>query len=180
MGAPLPNRDEIKSAGLLGMLGIIFQLLSGIPDVGPLLAIAGLIMWLIAMKKLADAYGNQPIFRNALVAVVLGFVLAVVLFIALFVGLISLTSFVPMHSGFSPMWGVIGIIIAVLVVLWIVMIVEAYFIRKAYLELARSSGVADFESAAKWYWIGALTVIVLVGLVFVLVGDVFAILGFNK
>jgi len=69
-------------------------------------------------------------------------------------------------------------------VLWIIayvfVILEYRFFRDAYRELARSSGVNDFDNAAKWYWYGALLFIILVGGILILVGDVYALLGYNK
>ncbi|MEL9990430.1 MAG: DUF996 domain-containing protein [Thermoproteus sp.] len=71
------------------MLGVIFSLLVFIRD-GPVLALAGLVIVLIAFKKLADVYNNGSIFKNALIAVIVDFIGGIIAIIALFLGILSL------------------------------------------------------------------------------------------
>ena len=46
--------------------------------------------------------------------------------------------------------------------------------------MARSSSVEDFNKAAKWYWYGALLLIILVGAILIIVGNIYALLGYSK
>jgi uncharacterized membrane protein len=70
--------------------------------------------------------------------------------------------------------------IVLFIIAYVLAILEYRFFRDAYRELARSSGVEDFNKAAKWYWYGALLFIILVGAILILVGHIYALLGYNK
>jgi uncharacterized membrane protein len=64
----------------------------------------------------------------------------------------------------------------------------------AYRELARSSGINDFDNAAKWYRYGVplfsygarlldfvgLPLLVIVGAILIIVGHIYALLGYRK
>jgi len=170
--------NDIKSAGTLGLVGIMLMLVGLIPYT-EVLSIVGLILVLIALNKLSKAYGNDAIWRNALYGFVMGIVGAVVLVIAVFVYIIpifTMNALSPYGFGLS--------ILVFFVVLWIIayvfVILEYRFFRDAYRELARSSGINDFNDAAKWYWYGALLFIIIVGAILILVGHVYALLGYNK
>jgi Predicted membrane protein len=178
MSASMGTSDEIKSAGTLGLVGVILMLVGLIPY-AEVLSIVGLVLVLIALNKLSKAYGNDAIWRNALYGFVMGMVGAVVLVIAVFVYIIpifTMNALSPYGFGLS--------FLVFFVVLWIIayvfVILEYRFFRDAYRELARSSGINDFNDAAKWYWYGALLFIIIVGAILILVGHVYALLGYNK
>ena len=170
--------DEIKSAGTLGLVGIVLMLVGLIPYAG-VLSIVGLVFVLIALNKLSKAYNNETIWRNALYGFIMGIVGAVVLVIAAFAYIIPiLTMHVTSPYGFGPSF------LVFFIVLWIIAyvfaILEYRFFRDAYRELARSSGINDFNDAAKWYWYGALLFIIIVGAILIIVGHIYALLGYNK
>ena len=178
MSAPMGTSDEIKSAGTLGLVGVILILVGLIPYAG-VLSIVGLILVLIALNKLSKAYGNDAIWRNALYGFIMSIVVSVVLVIAAFAYIIPiLTMHVPSPYGFGLSF------LVFFVILWIIayvfVILEYRFFRDAYRELARSSGINDFNDAAKWYWYGALLFIILVGAILIIVGHIYALLGYNK
>jgi len=170
--------DEIKSAGTLGLVGIILMLVGLIPYAGVLI-IVGLILVLIALNKLSKAYNNEAIWRNALYGFVMGIIGAVVLVIVVFAYIIpifTMSALSPYDFGLS--------FLVFFIVLWIIVyvftILEYRFFRDAYRELAGSSGVDDFNKAAKWYWYGALLLIIFVGAILIIVGHIYALLGYNK
>jgi uncharacterized membrane protein len=70
--------------------------------------------------------------------------------------------------------------IVLFIIAYVFTVLEFRFFRDAYRELARSSGINDFNDAAKWYWRGALLFIILVGAILIIVGHVYALLGYNK
>jgi len=79
-----------------------------------------------------------------------------------------------------PPFDFLSILLALLpiwIVLWVVVVFSAYFLRRAYMGLAEASGVGHFKTAATLVWIGALTFVILVGLVISLIGQIFAIIG---
>jgi len=179
----MSSGSDVRTAGTLGLVGIILMLVGLIPYAG-VLSIVGLVLVLIALNKLSKAYGNDAIWRNALYGFITGIIGAVVLVIALFAYFIPiLTMNAPPPYGFSP-YGFGPGFLVFFIVLWIIVYVfvllEYMFFRNAYRELAGSSGVEDFNNAARWYWIGALTLIVLVGAILILIGHIYALLGYNK
>jgi Predicted membrane protein len=180
MSAPMGISNDIKSAGTLGLVGTVLMLVGLIPH-AEILSIVGLILVLIALNKLSKAYNNEAIWRNALYGFVMGIVGAVVLVIAVFAYIIPILT---MHALFPSPYGFGLSFLVFFIVLWTIAyvftILEYRFFRDAYRELARSSGINDFNDAAKWYWYGALLFIIIVGAILILVGDVYALLGYNK
>ncbi|WP_069806856.1 DUF996 domain-containing protein [Vulcanisaeta thermophila] len=178
------NVEDIRSAGLLGLISIIFIFLSIAVTVassygGAVLNLIGYIMILIALNKLSKAFNTPGIFRNAIYGVITDIVGSIVLIIALVLAFPSLLSSDSVY-GESSMTTLIGLLVALWVVFYVFVVIAYRFLRNAYNQLADVSGVGDFRSAAKWYWYGALTAIVLVGVVLVIVGHVHAALGYNK
>lgn len=169
---------EVKSAGTLGLVGIVLMLISLTPYTS-ILNIAGLILVLIALYKLSRAYGNEAIWRNALYSVVAGIVGVGVIAIAVIAYLMSMFMHAPLMNPVPIGNGYLGFVIGVIAA-YVLIVIEYYFLRGAYRELARSSGVEDFNKAAWWYWRGALLLIVLVGAIFIIIGHVYALLGYNR
>lgn len=197
--------EEVRSAGLVGLIGVIFMILSFAGAFGPYtaagLGLAGIIMVLIALNKLSKAFGRPGIFKNALyavVAIIVGIVVVILAPLAVFasaVPFVHITTSISPHPPSTPIPSAtaikssvapviepstIAVIVALVAAAYVVIIVSYRFLKNAYVELADASGVGDFRSAAKWYWYGALTAIILVGLILILVGDVYALLGYNK
>ncbi len=179
MSASMGTSDEIKSAGTLGLVGVILMLVGLIPY-AEVLSIVGLILVLIALNKLSKAYNNETIWRNALYGFIMGIIGAVVLVIAIFayigIPIYTMHALSPYDFGLS----FLVFFIVLLIIAYVFVILEYRFFRDAYRELARSSGINDFNDAAKWYWYGALLFIILVGAILILIGHVYALLGYNK
>jgi uncharacterized membrane protein len=169
---------EVKSAGMLGLVGIVLMLI-GLTPYTSVLNIAGLILVLIALYKLSRAYGNEAIWRNALYSVVAGIVGVGVIAIAVIAYLMSMFMHAPLMNPVPISNGYLGFVIGVIAA-YVLIVIEYYFLRGAYRELARLSGVEDFNKAAWWYWRGALLLIVLVGAIFIIIGHVYALLGYNR
>src|SRR2546427_420670 len=84
---------SLGQAKTLGGVGSILVLLSPIPYAGAVLAIVGFIMILIAVKYIADVLGDQKIFNNMIISVVLaiiGIVVGVVVVLSAVYSLIGL------------------------------------------------------------------------------------------
>jgi len=174
--------DKIKSAGTLGLVGTVLMLVGLIPYAG-VLNVVGLVLVLIALNKLSKAYGNDTIWRNALYGFIIGIVETVMLVFAVFAYLMPMLALHVPPMIASP-YGFGTSLLVFFIILWIIayvfVLLEYRFFRNAYRELARSSGVNNFDNAAKWYWYGALLLIIFVGVFLILVGDVYALLGYNK
>src|SRR3989442_15628562 len=63
---------SLSQAKTLGGVGSILALLGIVPYVGPVLAIAGLIMTLVAVKYISDILGDKRIFNNMIISVIVG------------------------------------------------------------------------------------------------------------
>ena len=165
-------QEDIRSAGTLGFVGSILALL-------PYVNIIGDILVLMALYKLSRAYGNRAIWRNALYALLSAFIGGLLL-IPVIVGVRYIGSLIHMGLSMSSSFGVLGPIIAITIALYVIIVISGFFMRRTYDELGVSSGIANFNKAAKWYWFGALLVIAIVGGVLFIVADIYAILGYNE
>ena len=156
-------------APYLGIAALALVALFGLLD--------GYALVLFALHRLSKAYGNRAIWTNALysliTAVAGGAALAAI--IAYLGYLLSVTP-----VGVNEVAGVI-IVVSLFALFYIIILIIAFFVRETYNELSKSSGIGDFNLAAKWYWLGALLIIVLgIGSLLMIVAAIYAILGYNK
>jgi uncharacterized membrane protein len=171
-------QEQVRSAGELAFIGVIIQL-AGLP-LGGLATLAGCIVELIAVKRLSEAFNNPAIWRNALYAVITAIVGTVVLIASIFMFLFGFPLLlIPMNPCLYPFL-YIGIVAAIFVVAYVFVLLSGRYCRNLYNELANSSGISEFRDAAWLTWLGALLFIVIVGAVLVLVGRIFALLGYNR
>ena len=101
------------------------------------------------------------------------------LLIPVIVGVGYIGSLIHMGPSLSSTFGVLGPIIALTIALYVIIVISGFFMRRTYDELGALSGIANFNKAAKWYWLGALLVIAIGG-VLLIVADIYAILGYNE
>ena len=171
-------QEKVRSAGELAFIGVIIQLAGLL--LGGLATLAGYIVELIAIKRLSEAFNNPAIWRNALNAVITAIVGTVVLIASIFAFLFGLPLLlIPMNPYLYPLL-FIGTAAAIFVVAYVFILLSGRYYRNLYNELANSSGICEFRDAARWTWLGALLFIVIVGAVLVLVGRIFALLGYNR
>jgi len=171
-------QEKVRSAGELAFIGVIIQLAGLL--LGGLATLAGYIVELIAIKRLSEAFNNPAIWRNALNAVITAIVGTVVLIASIFALLLGFPLLLkPMNPHLYPLLS-IGIVAAIFVVVYVFVLLSGRYYRNLYNELANSSGISEFRDAAKWTWLGVLLFIVIVGAILVLVGRIFALLGYNR
>ena len=181
---------EFETAKALFGAGLILQLLFWVPmgmDLG-LVGLTGLILSLIGLHGISQHYGRPDIFRNYLysfIAALTGTAILVASVVAVaLVGtagneadwnhrLYAPVIYPPMHAIMRYM----AIFAAVVAVLWATVIVSAHFLRRAYRALSEASGVDHFETAATLVWIGAWLTIIIVGLLVIFIGEIFAAIG---
>jgi uncharacterized membrane protein len=173
----------LSQAKTLGGVGSILVLLTVIPTVGAVLAIIGFVMTLIAVKYISDSLQDKTIFKDMIIAVVLsiiGFaVVAVIVGASLysFAGLRGATSASQVAS--TPGFGtLIGEIVGGLVVGWILLVISAYFFRRAYNIVGMKLNVGMFRTAALVYFIGAILTIIVFGLLLILIAQILLIVAF--
>src|SRR6266436_5493386 len=159
---------SLGQAKTLGGVGSILVLLSPIPYAGAALSIVGFIMILIAVKYIADVLGDQKIFNNMIISVVLaiiGIVVGVVVVLSAVYSLIGLGRYTynpgttTLPTGFSA---VIMSIIAGLIVIWIFYLVASIFLKRSYDTIATRLNIGMFHTTGLLYLIGAATAIIIV------------------
>lgn len=192
---PVDRLASLQQAKTLGGVGSILGILSVVPFAGPVLAIVGFILVLIAVKYISEIVGEKRIFKNMLISIILAIVGVVVGFafviaaIAPFIGMGFLGGGF-MGGGFPGMpspsetppgnwFALIGTIIAGLVVVWVFFIVSAVFVKRSYDEISKRLGVGMFHTSALLYLIGAALLIVFgVGFILMFVAVILEIVAF--
>jgi len=179
----------LSQAKAMGGVGSILVLLSFVPSVGFVLGIVGLVLVLIAVKQISDAVKDKEIFNNVLMAVILQVVGIGILTFAVLGGLILTFMMAPFGSPFDGFGGpglmddgavfaFLGILIVGLIAMWIVLIIAARFLRKGYERIAVTTKTEMFRTVGRWYFYGALLVIVFVGFIIILIAEILQIVAF--
>lgn len=168
---------EFDTAKTFFGVGLIVALVGGFTsfvDMGAV-GLLGLVLTLIGAYGLSEHYGRRDIFNNMLIATIIAFVGSVVVALLILGSLVGIAITNP--AALHNIWSIIGVLIAVWLGLWVLVIVSTYFERKAFIALYEASGSDNFKKAADFVWWGALLFVILVGLVLFLVGAIFAIIG---
>jgi uncharacterized membrane protein len=177
----------------MGGVGSILVLLSFVPFVGFIFGLAGLVMVLLAVKRISEAVNDREIFHNVLMAVIVQIVgSAISVFVVIgsffaFVG--SQVMMAPFGSSFDGFGGpgilganavmaVLGSLLAGLIAMWIILIIAARFLRKGYEGIADKTGTETFRKVGRWYYYGTWLAIVLVGFVLILIAAILQIVAF--
>jgi len=166
---------SLESGKNLAGIGSIFLV---IPV--PFLSIVGIIMVLIGMKNLSQAYNDQSIWKNTLYAVIfgiIGMIASGLTLVSLFFGGI----FTSAALGVEDTAGIIGLIVGVilfLVVAFIFYLLEAIYIRRAFNSLANKSEVGLSRTGGLLLLIGAILTIFLVGLILIFVAWILILVAF--
>ncbi len=164
---------SLESGKNLGGIGSIFLV---IPV--PFLSIVGIILVLIGMKNLSQAYNDESIWKNTIYAVVFGIIGIVGAGLALFsVFFGSIISGATLGAGGGLAGFFVGLIVF-LFVAFIFYILEAIYIRKAFDSLANKSGVGLFRTGGLLLLIGAVLTIVLVGLFLIFIAWILILVAF--
>jgi uncharacterized membrane protein len=176
--------DSDKTLGGIGAILIVVGMII------PFLGIIGIIMVLIAMRGLAEYYGDPSIFKDALYALIFG-IIGIIVLGSLIVSIFFVTNISSVTTTFPtasilPSVGqstgatlsIVGILIAAVIALFIFYLLEAIFMRRAFDKLADKSGEGIFRTAGLLLLIGAVLTIILIGLVLIFVAWILAIVGY--
>ncbi|MGC9182480.1 DUF996 domain-containing protein [Caldisphaera sp.] len=176
------DRGKINSASNLGLVGSIVIILGLILNflssfVGIALSLIGYILILVSLYELSQAYKNNLIFDNAikgLIAAIVGSILLAIIAVTFIVAIFT--------SGFSPTTLSLGLplVIIILILAYAILIIYGYYIKESYFQLSKSSGIKRFESVGKLYWYGTLLAIIVIGIIVIIIGDIYAILAFHE
>ena len=182
--------SELSNAKVFGGLGAILMLIGWfVPTVGIIVNIVGLVLIFIAVKSISQITKNEDIFRNYL----MHFILEIISFVAIFV--IMLIAF-GVAGGFSwitsletaeitdieSFWANFGSIIGgcavALIVGWILTILGAIYLRRSYNKIAEHTKVDLFKTAGLVYFIGAITIIILIGIPILFIARIIEIIAY--
>jgi len=173
----------LESTKILGGIGAILMFIGVLPTINYLgiIEIIGLILVLVGLRSLANYYRERGIFRHAVYGVavaVVGGIITGVLAVAVVLSNIKdlLTQVYPGWNGdwstlqgmtpnttnfdVSNIFPLISGLLVVLVLVWVVTIVAAFFIYRSLKQVSNKSNVGLFGTAGLILLIGAIIPIV--------------------
>ena len=173
--------STLSQAKILGGTGWILVLLSVIPRVGFILGIIGFVLVLLATKQIADAVSDRAIFRNMIISTVLGIAALIVVAIVVLVSLTRITNYLrdlSNHVASHPRLGVIILIVLGLLVVWLLYLVSAFFLRRSFNKVALRLNAGLFRTAGLVFLIGAALTIILVGFLILFIAEIMFAIAF--
>ena len=184
----------LTRARFLGVAGSVLLLVSLAPDVGPVLALVGLIFVLMAVRDISDVTGDKSIYTNMKYFAGLAIVGAISVALLIVSAIVSLIGTLGLINGLDtpgfPFPGklpdpatflsfIVGIIFG-LIVIWIIFLVSAVFLRRSFKRMASRLDVGAFNTASTLYLIGAGLTIVLVGFVLIFIAEIYMVVAFSS
>ena len=189
--------ESSKNLSAIGSLLIVIGAAAGFAtSFSGILSLVGIIMLLIGLKGLSDHYKEEGIFKNALYSIITAVVGCIV-----GIGIIATTAVAALADigiewaniedwgnigtdvgavftdfDFSAIATLIGAILVGVLILFVVMIIAMYFLRKSMNQLSTKSGVGLFGTAGILMLIGA--VIPIVGYLLIWIGFILATVAF--
>lgn len=189
--------ESSKYIGGIGALLIVIGVAGVFGAYLGLLTLVGAILVLVAVHELADFYKEKGIFNNMLYSIILlivGVVVCIaVMVFAAFSALAELgydysagdwEAFGRMFAEGMPMmdfgalFAFIGAAIIALVVLFIFVVVAAFFLRKSLSAIASKTGVRMFATAGMLMLVGGVLTIVVVGFLLIWIAWILVAIAF--
>lgn len=147
---------SLSTAKNLGGVGGILALIPGI-------SLVGWILMLVALKEISEVTRDESIFNDALI----GAITAVV-------GAVSLVT-LPFIFGLG--FFTLGFF-AFLGILEVILIISSLFLKRAYDKVSQQLKIGSFATAGLLYLIGAITLIVFVGIIILFIALIFQIVAY--
>jgi uncharacterized membrane protein len=195
---------SIETSKILGGVGALLMFIGIMPYINYFGAIelVGLILVMVALYNLASHYREGGIFNSALYGLIMGIVGGVISIAALVIMVLtSLTDFLHTLfpdwngdwralSGLTPNLSNLSLdnimpfvtgIIAGFIILWVFVIIAAFFIRRSLVTLSAKSGVGLFSTAGLLLLIGAVLIILFgVGLILIWISALLLAIAFFR
>ncbi len=170
----------------LGGIGALLLVLSGVPGIGILAALAGYILILFAIKNISKILEDKSIFNNMLIAsiaAVTGVIAVTIMIISFFVGLEnlgteSLDQYFMSSIMFDQLLSMMLPVVIGLLLSWILFIISAIYLRKSYNSMGERLNVNMFSTSAKINLIGSIFSIILIGFLIIFIAQVLQIVAF--
>lgn len=180
---------KLGEAKILGGIGAILSLLVFTPYVGPIVGLVGLVLVFIAVKYVADTTKHQKIFQDYLMNFIFQIIalVAVIIIMIIAFGVSGGFSWIEGLEGkeytdLNSFWDSFGTmiigLIAALVIAWIFLVLGARYLRKSYNSIAEHTQVGLFRTTGTVYFIGTITLIILVGFLILFIAKILEIISF--
>jgi uncharacterized membrane protein len=155
--------------------------LTGLMIVLSAVALAGLILFVLAMHKLSQYYNEPSIFKNVLYGLLITIAAGVVSVVLEFglIATIAYPSTVTSTAAVALITRLMLGFLAVFTVAIISAVINAVLYWRAFTKLGERSGVEVFKTAGLLYLIGSVLMIVAVGVIIVWVAWIYAAKGFR-
>ncbi len=179
--------SKLSNAKVFGGIGAILSLVGAfVPGFGSVVSIIGLVLVFVAVKYIADETKDHPIFKNYMLFFlcnIIALVAAVAIFFAIgglsiistMQSLSNLTNPSEIMDAIAPL--LTGCVVALLVG-WILLIIGTLYLRKSYNSIAEHTKVDLFKTTGLLYFIGAITLVVIVGALIILIAKILEIIAF--
>jgi len=181
--------SEFRNIKIFGGIGALLSLLGFVPYVGPLLSIVGLILVFVAVKTISNITKDDEIFKNYLYHFIMSIIAIVAIITIMIIGFGAAGGFNWISSlqnanitDFNSFWQYFGSIVSAciisLVIAWILSIIGAIFLKRSYKAIAKHTDVHLFETTGTVYFIGAITSIIVIGLLILFVAKILEIIAY--
>jgi uncharacterized membrane protein len=162
----------------------VFTSVIVIAVVGSVLALAGYILFLIAMHRLSQYYKEPSIFSNLLRALIIQIITAVILGVIVVVMVLLAAGSVPIEPTASVQPLIITTFLAIIVASLVIFAISIYcavLYKRSFDRLAEKSGVDSFHTTGLLYLIGAvLNIAGGIGAIIIWIAWIFAAMGYQK
>ena len=135
-----------------------------------ILSVIGAILILVAVRMISSKLEDEPIFTNYLISFILGITSIAVLFAGLIVAGLSLFG--------ASILGLITSIVVFGVAFILLEIASAFFLWRSYKRISSGTGVQLFETVGLLYFIGALTLVIIVGMLVSFIAAILEIVAY--
>ena len=182
--------SNLSNAKVFGGIGALLMLIGGfIPYAGPIISIVGLVFVFIAVKTISELVKDNDIFKNYLYNFIFSIISIIAILIIILIGFGAIGGFSWITSlqdinitDFQTFWnyfgGIIGYAILALIVGWILSIISAIYLRRSYNSIAKHTKVSLFKTTGTFYFIGAITTIILIGFIILFIARIIEIISY--
>ncbi len=182
--------SKLSEAKTFGGIGALLMLIGGfVPYAGPIISIVGLVLLFIAVKSISNLTKDEEIFSNYLMHFIINIISIVALIVIMLLAFGAAGGFTwisglegaeitDLESFWDNFGTIIGGCILALVVSWILYIIAAIYLRRSYNKIAEHTKVDLFKTTGLIYFIGAITTIIIIGLIIIFVARIIEIIAY--
>ena len=181
--------SNLGNAKILGGIGALLMLIGFFVSSFGALLIIGLILLFIGIKFIADETKDKKIFDNFLyyfichlIAIVAVLGILTYTFVNSNIDFTNIQQIAQQITDFNSFMDVFGGLIvgclAAFIIGWILFIIGSLFLRKSFNSIAQHTNVGLFKTAGLVYLIGALTMIIFIGIIIIWVALIIEVIAF--